>query len=217
MSIAFDHLGSRTRFRIVLNCLLAATGVLLILARRAQADNAGFPLLGKSDLVYVGAFRVPNLSNRDDTKTISYGGAAPGFNPERNSLFLVCHDQGQLVTELSIPKLVNSRNLNDLNTAQVLQEPAQVTNRITNLAGINSQAKIGGLQWANGRLIGAYYESYDADGSAAGSHFVVDNPPNLNESRITGLYRVGAIPAGAVAGYMCPVPAEWQAALGIPT
>jgi hypothetical protein len=196
--------------------LIAVAGALLILVvgEQSRADNASLPLLKKTDLVYQGAFRVPYKYTGDDTNTLSYGGTAPGFNPAGNSLFLVCHDQGQLVCEISIPKLVISTNTSDLNTGQMLQNPAQVVDRITNLAGINYQAKIGGLQAVNGKLIGTYYEYYDADGSATRSHFIVDDPTNLKGSRVTGLYRVSAIPPGAVAGYMCPIPLEWQADLG---
>jgi hypothetical protein len=217
VSFARNDGRSQKRLELGLKSLIAVAAAALTLAGRAQtrADDASPPLLKKSDLAYRGAFRVPFNNTGDETRTLSYGGTAPAFNPARNSLFLVAHDHGQLVCEISIPKLVNSSKLSDLNIAQMLQDPAPVANRITNLAGINSPAKIGGVQPVDGMLVGTYYESYDANGSAIGSHFTVDDATNLKGSKVRGLFQVrAAVPAGAVAGYMCPIPLEWQPALG---
>jgi hypothetical protein len=218
LSFALNEIRSQNWFRRAVKFLIAVTGAVFILADGVQtrADNANLPLLQKTDLVYQGAFRVPFNSTGEDTKTLSYGGTAPVFNPVRNSLFLVGHDQTQLVCEISIPKLVNSSNMSDLNTAQLIQNPAQVVTRIKNLAGIDSQAKIGGLQTVNGKLVGTFYEWYDADASAKGSHFIIDDPANLNGSSVIGLCQIRAIPADAMAGYMSAVPTEWQRDLGAP-
>ena len=45
------------------------------------------------------------------------------------------------------------------------------------------------------------------------SHFVLSSL-NLSTASVGGLYQVGTQGAGLVAGYMTPIPSEWQAALG---
>jgi hypothetical protein len=47
------------------------------------------------------------------------------------------------------------------------------------------------------------------------SAFVL-NSLKLSSATVTGLDQVGTLGAGLVAGYMAPIPAEWQAALGAP-
>jgi hypothetical protein len=67
---------------------------------------------------------------------------------------------------------------------------------------------------ANGQLVGSDYIFYDASGSANYSHFTLSSL-NLASASVSGLYQLGA-QAGLVAGYMAPIPSEWQSALGAP-
>ena len=74
---------------------------------------------------------------------------------------------------------------------------------------------IGGLMVVNGQLIGTDYAYYDSNGQAVYSHFTL-NSTNLSTAQVGGLYQVGNLGAGLVAGYMSAIPSEWQAALGDP-
>jgi hypothetical protein len=88
-------------------------------------------LVQPSDLVYQGAFRLP-----DGPEEIgwAYSGAAMTYYPEGNpngpadgypgSIFGTGHDWNQYVSEISIPVPVNSptKNVNKLNTATTLQD-----------------------------------------------------------------------------------------------
>jgi hypothetical protein len=170
-------------------------------------------LLHQSDLQYVGAFKLP--SGTFGASSFSYGGTALAFNPANNSLFLVGHDHQQAVAEVRIPtSVVNSSNLNNLATATVLQPFVNVLSRVPNDT-LTGTVKVGGLMVVNGQLVGTAYEYYDGDANAVQSHFVL-NSLNLSTASVGGLYTVGTLGGGFVGGYMAPVPAEWQAALGAP-
>ncbi|MFO0813505.1 MAG: hypothetical protein U0796_09815 [Gemmatales bacterium] len=169
-------------------------------------------LVNKTNLQYVGAFRVPPYY--DNIDEFSYGGTAIAFNPTNNSLFLVGHYQA--VTEISIPStIVNSSNLGSLTTASMLQPWSQVLQRLPNqLTGASDGAPIGGLIVNDGKLIGTQYAYYSGAPSQITSHFVIDSL-NLDTANIRGLYQVGNL-SRTVAGFMTPVPAEWQSVLGAP-
>ena len=91
-------------------------------------------LLQPEDLVYLGAFRLPDESGGSNWDYSGHGltsypggdpaGAADGFP---GSLFGVGHDQQLHVSEVSIPEPVISKNPEDLNTAATLQDFHDIT------------------------------------------------------------------------------------------
>ncbi len=93
-------------------------------------------LVMPADLLYLGAFRLPDDGPRP--RTFEYGGNAMTFNPDGppatdntlpGSLFITGHDRmpfgelpdGDQVAEVNIPQPVNSRNLDDLPYAVFVQ------------------------------------------------------------------------------------------------
>lgn len=168
------------------------------------------PLLHQSDFEYLGAFRVPHGSYGNSS--FAYGGTAPAFNPANNSLFLVGSDQDQAVAEICIPEVVNTGDRDKLKTASILQPFCTLQSRIPKWT-IPSAAKIGGLLVVDGKLIGTFYEYYDAPGRTVDSHFQLDSL-NLATSTLSGLYQVGNYGGGFVGGYMTSVPKAWQSKLG---
>ncbi len=173
---------------------------------------ATLPLLGQSDLEFLGSFRVPQQTVAGST--FAYGGTAPAYNAENHSLFLVGHDHHQQIAEISIPDLVNSANKDDLNTATFLQPFQNIQGSIPNFS-LNSPSKIGGLEVTDGKLTGTFYEYYDGDYSGADSHFQLSST-DLGTSSVNGLFRVGSQGGGFVGGYMAKVPDAWQDELGMP-
>ena len=79
----------------------------------------GPALLKQSDLLYEGAFRLPR--GKAGKSSFAYGGWALAYNPANDSLFIVGHDHQQMVGEISIPQVINSKELRELSTARVLQ------------------------------------------------------------------------------------------------
>lgn len=180
--------------------------------REAQPDRA---LIQKSNLVYVGAFRVPQGTS--DQTTFNYGGTALAYNPANNSLFMTGHDQQQLSAEIKIPTLVNSTNINNLATATIIQSFRDVTEgRIESINHNDPNAKkIGGHLVYNGKLYVSAFAYYDGDGTQSASHFV--RPLSLSTSgQVQGPVRVGSQYPGFVSGYMTPIPQEWRAHFGGP-
>jgi hypothetical protein len=87
-------------------------------------------LIQPAELVYQGAFRLPEASGTEGAGW-EWGGTALAYYPDGDSagandkypgsLFATAHEWYQNIGELSIPAPVNSRNLGDLNTAEMLQ------------------------------------------------------------------------------------------------
>src|SRR6185503_6353404 len=111
-------------------------------------------------LVYQGAFRLP--PGTFGSSSFAYGGTALAFNSARNSLFVVGHDWQQHVAEITVPAIHNSSNVDDLDTASVLQPFTDPTE-----GGIDTvdsgTIKVGGLLPYQGQLYLTAYSYYDAD------------------------------------------------------
>jgi hypothetical protein len=102
-------------------------------------SNVSTELIQPGDLVYQGAFRLPDEYVEiwgDQVNFWSYSGGAMTYYHEGDSsgpsdgfpgsLFGVGHDQSQFVSEVSIPVPVNSNDLGELNTAVTLQSPGDI-------------------------------------------------------------------------------------------
>jgi hypothetical protein len=147
---------------------------------------------------------------------MSFGGTALAYNPADNGLFIVGYGNyaAQPIAEISIPStIVNSSNLDALSTDTILQRWTPVLpNLPTKLTGASDGAYIGGLMVYNGELIGTDYAYYSGANAQVLSHFVLSST-NLATATVGGLYQVGN--GGRIlAGYMTPIPGQWQAALG---
>jgi hypothetical protein len=182
---------------------------------------AQLPLAYQSNLQYIGGFRVPDGTFGSDM--FNYAGSGLAFDPANNSLFLSGYQVDNAMGQISIPStIVDSSNINNLATASVLQPLLQVLPRIpktSNLGDGSYDANgkgpiyIGGLMVVNGQLLGTEYVYYDNSGTTVVTHFRFDSL-NLSTATVEGMFQVGNMGAGMYDGYMTPVPANWQAALG---
>src|SRR6266446_8700955 len=131
----------------------------------ALAQPTTYPLIQPTDLVYQGAFRLPNDGSIGNS-TFSYGGFSPAYNPTNNSLFLVGHDQQQQVAEVTIPTIINSTQISALATASMLQPFVDATEGKMDTVDPtpNDAMKIGGLMVYGGQLYTTVYSYYDAEG-----------------------------------------------------
>jgi Big-like domain-containing protein len=202
----------------------------------------GNQLVQPANLVYVGSFRVPSVAfdASAPTSTFEYGGDSPAFNPKNGSLFMVGHDQGQLVAEITIPAAVPPAVAGDplapLPTATFLApagDPSHpffditqgklddVTLFIDALGNIesynpNANIHIGGMLPDGDNVYVAGYDIYDGSGNQTNSHFVA-GPNFALPNNVTGPFQVGNFgpgAAGVIDGYMAVVPAASQSALG---
>ncbi|MCC7185784.1 MAG: hypothetical protein IT185_06055, partial [Acidobacteria bacterium] len=181
----------------------------------AQVTIPDSALIQKSDLVYVGAFRVPQGSS--DTTTFNYGGTALGLGQGGKSLFMTGHDWHQRSAEISIPEVINNPNLTGLATATLLQsfgDPTEGKLGQINPSDPNSK-KVGGHLVYNGSLYVTGWSYYDGAGTQSASHF--RRPLSLSSSgQVVGPVRVGSQYPGYVHGFMTTIPPEWQSAFGGP-
>jgi hypothetical protein len=183
-------------------------------------------LIQFSDLEYLGAFRVPQGEYGSPQYTgFNYGGTGLTYNPLNNSLFIVGHNWHQLVAEISIPQEKQAASLSGLNTAEVLQPFADITEGNRSNLGeggvtVNTSGEPLGsfLVWDN-KLIGTAYGYYDASSVVKLSHYISD----LDLSKtgdFQGMYQVGETPnipnPAFIDGYMAKIPQEWQDAFGGP-
>ena len=183
-------------------------------------------LLQKSDLEYLGAFRVPQGDHGSPMYSgFNYGGTALAYNPRRNSLFLVGHAWYQLTAEISIPRIVKSSRLDDLKTARVLQPFADITEGHRSDIGKGgatvdtSGEPLGGLMAWNGKLLGTVFGYYDAGNVVRLSHFTSGLDLSTTGD-FEGMYKVGKAPAipnpAFIDGYMTGIPREWKSRFGGP-
>ncbi|MEP7304813.1 MAG: hypothetical protein ABJA98_04775 [Acidobacteriota bacterium] len=201
--------------------LLLLAFLMMLAVNQAGSGAAGAltaasaPLVGASDLVYQGAFKLPHASIGGSS--FDYGGTGLAFNPARDSLFIVGHDWGQQVAEVTVPTIRASHGWSDLPTAAVLQPFTDATEgRMRTVAadpGIT--VKVGGLLAYRGALYLSAYIYYDGDGRQSLSHFVSGQDLAV-KGDVVGPYQVGKLGAGFVSGYFGLVPEEWQKALGGP-
>ena len=200
------------------------------------------PLVQPQNLVYQGAFRVPsgvfegaNLTPWEIENSLaqfSYGGTSLAYNPANDSLFIVGHDQGQLVAEVDIPTLLPGAAVDNLNTGSLRQAFTDPTDQL--LAKVNDDplnpadvtTKIGGMLPYQNQLYLSAYIYYDGRGTQHLSHFVSGLDLSVNGDA-RGPYEVQiptcdpsqpstCLGAGFFSGYFALVPLEWQAALGGP-
>jgi len=180
--------------------------------------TAGVTIFKPNDMQYLGAFKVPG-ADADRPATFSYGGTAIAYDPASNGLFMTGHNWYQLSAQISIPQLVNSSSVNDLNTAALLQPFADATDgKISDIdpdSGKGEGGLIGGMLVYNGKLITTAYTYYDGSGNAVASHFV-SSLDLSNSTDAQGPFKVGTVNPGAVGGYMAAVPQDMQSLLGGP-
>lgn len=187
----------------------ALTALLFVGAPFLDAqDPSAQPLVQFADLTYIGAFRLPRAaSNSDD---LSFGGRPFAYNPANNSLF-VGSAKGRL-SEVSIPSLVSSTNINSMffaNYLQGLSDPLE--GNLWQIA--NDGAAISGLLVDNGKLYGTAAIFYDAQNTQRVSHYA--RSTSLATPSFQGMTSVWqADHTGYVSGYLSAVPPEWQAKLG---
>lgn len=180
-------------------------------------------VLQPGDFEYLGAFRLPG--GDEPPKTFAYGGNAMTFNPDGDasgasdgfpgSLFITGHDRvayggvpdGDQVAEINIPAPVISRNIEELNIAEFIQDFANVTaGYFTELEEI---PKVG-LLYLNRPETGpkihiAWGQHLQPQDVASHGWF----NPTLSNPDFQGTWFIGNQDLYSVNGYMFEIPTEW--------
>lgn len=187
-----------------------------------EVGPADAGLVNPTDLVYLGAFRLPG----EDTppKTFAYGGNSMTFNPDGDpansdaypgSLFIMGHDRqawgtlpnGSQVAEVGVPPPAIAADPDDLPTAGFLQDFADVT------AGYFTQLeeipKVG-MQYLNHPDTGpkihlAWGQHLQPEDAASHAWF----NPTLTAPDLQGVWFIGGRNLYSVNGYLFEIPAAW--------
>ncbi len=179
------------------------------------------------DLVYRGAFRLPEDGDRP--RTFAYGGAAMTFRQDGDpagpqdgfpgSLFITGHDRlpygelpdGDQVAEVSIPMPLAAGAPSGLNRAEFLQPFAEVTQG--RFDGLDEIPRVGLLYLdspATGPLVHIAFGQHLAPDPWAASHawFRAD----LSSPEPEGAWFLEGFSTYAINGYMLEIPSDWAAA-----
>ncbi len=170
-------------------------------------------LVTPDDFTYLGAFRLPG--GDDPPQTFAYGGNAMTFNPDHGTLFITGHDRiaygglpdGDQIAEVSIPTPVNSRNVEDLPTAEFVQDFHNPT--AGHFTALEEIPKVG-LQYLNHPLTGPLLHI------AWGNHLQVEGEPShgwfnatLADPQFKGVWFIGQQDLYSVNGYLFDIPTNW--------
>lgn len=171
-------------------------------------------LIQPSDLTYLGAFRLPGPSGDSNWGYSGYAmtyypdGDASGTDNYPGSLFAVGHDHHQLVSEISIPIPVNSKNINDLNTATTLQPFADITGGMYGYLEI-PRAGLEYLPAQGSQTSGKLYFAW-------GQHFEFERTPShgwseldLSNPQTQGRWHIDGYTNYATDDYIFEIPSGW--------
>ncbi len=207
--------------------------------RTLTAPPASRALIQPGDLVYVGAFRLPDTA---DDLGWTWAGHALAYYPEGDphgpndgypgSLFGTGNDQKQWVSEISIPAPVISpgKNVNELNTAATLQEFRNIRGDLFDrVAGFDdfpgTLAKVGlavlpkqGAQTTGKLYFGWGYHLQEvprtSDEALRGEPEVSHGwcELNLSNPQSAGAWRIGDYINFVTSDYLFPIDPAWAAA-----
>jgi hypothetical protein len=174
------------------------------------------PRVGPANLHYLGAFRLPAGVPPGCAYGFDYALTSLAFNPQHQSLFINNHAYEQKTGEVTIP--TPSLDPAHLPVATYLQHPHDITEGRLQcvLAGGGAywdRCEMGDVLVYGEKVLGTSYIFYDGGHQAVLSHFY-SNKLVSEAGDTVGLFDVGSIGAGFVAGHLCHVPPEWQAAIG---
>ncbi len=177
------------------------------------ADTGSEPqLLGIDSLNYVGAFRVPAGEFGDSNMNYSQGPIA--YDARDHSVFLAGHAHHQAIAQFTVPEIVDSTTVTDLEMAgDPVQGFSGVLGRLDNPQAID---RIGGMALIEGasgvELLVNAYEYYDAPGDNTHTSLVVRDPSDVAGSAVDGFFELAG--RAHASGWISPIPSEWQEELG---
>ncbi|TXD33770.1 hypothetical protein FRC96_14950 [Lujinxingia vulgaris] len=177
----------------------------------AQPDPED-PRVTMDDFSFVGAFRVP--ASRFGASSMNFSQGPIALHPERNSVFLVGHNYDQAIAEFTIPDLVNSSVLTELNTAErPVQRFASVLDRLDNPQRLDRLGGMAFLEDGEGYdLLVHAWQYYDAPADKTHTTLMLRDPDDLEGSAVDGFYELEG--RAHTNGWVTPIPEALQQELG---
>jgi len=179
-----------------------------------SSELADLHLLSIDEVQFEGAFRISASDNGNSDMNYSQG---PFFyRADKNSILIVGHNYQQAIAEYSVPALVKSETLSNLNMAQ---NPVQAFSSVLSKGGLTDQQEIetiGGMAIIDAgqgpELVINAYEYYDAAATNTNTSLVIKDPDNISGSSAVGYF--GFSGRAHAARWLSPIPNEWQNELG---
>lgn len=197
------------QYQCIRNSVFATLlGLLSQTALSGNNDPTLLPLFQIDSLEYQGAFLVPTSVYGDSQADNVTGEIA--YNPINHSIFIAGKTVDGAVGEISIPTLVNSTNIFDLNTGTVLQNFRSVLNA-TPSGNPQELDRVTGIKLYNGKLLINAVGFYDANADNTHTTLVLEDASDIANSQISGYYELQG--AAHIAGWISDIPIEWQAVL----
>ncbi len=174
-----------------------------------SATQTSLPLFQIENLEYQGAFKIP--SGQFGDSNTDYSTCTIAYNEDNGSIFLSGHRIYGTVGEFSIPEIINSTDLSSLNESTVLQNFRAVLDETSNG---NPQAigEITGMAYIDNKLYVNAIEYYDAPADNTHTTLVIENASDIANSNLNGYFSLEG--AAHAAGWISPIPQEWQSSLG---
>jgi len=166
------------------------------------------------DFTYDGAFRVSS-STFGESK-IEYSNGSFVINPVSNSIIVSGHDSEDAIAEFAIPEVVNTTDLTKMSvTSNVIQPFKKIFPR-TETGNPQNINFITGMYFYNESLIVNGVQYYDGNANNTHTTVSIEDASNFSAG-IHGFHEIevddSSSPAHA-AGWISPIPAEWQSELG---
>ncbi len=183
--------------------------------KEIENNTGDGPLWQISSLSYKGGFRV-NAGQHGDTiySAADYSTGIFTVSESGNSIFLAGNPREQRIAEFEIPEIVNTRDIiemvkadNFLQEFEIFHDPE--TRYDSGIAGF---FRFSGLIAIDGKLIVHAFNWYDANGTETDTTSVIVDSNNLATSEIIGPFQLEG--AARSAGWVTPVPLNWQSRLG---
>jgi hypothetical protein len=187
-------------------------------ASSPDADASDASRIQPKDLVYRGAFRLPDGPEEYawgwSGQGLAYypaGDAGGGDDGHPGSLFGVGHDWHQYVSEVSIPRpvLSRSKNLDELNTARTLQKFQDIRGGM--LQDLEqARAGLAYLPAQEGQTAGKLYfcrGPHMHETQTVPSHGMCE--VDLSEPDPAGPWRIGGLWTYVTTDYIFPIPDDW--------
>ncbi len=173
-----------------------------------ESDRSQLPLATIGDATYVGGFALPASTFGESSLNYSQG----PIEVDDGSLFIVGHSHQQAIAEFTMPPLVDTTEIAELQIAgDPIQEFVSVLGRAS--GGNNENIdRISGLEMVDGQLVVNTYEYYDAPADNTDTTIVIRDPEDLAGSEVVGYHRIEG--AARAAGWITDLPEVWQQAFG---
>lgn len=194
----------------ILNILIVCLLPLILCTKASASDDMPYFLnFGNNYFTFKGAFRFPPGSNEDISRL---GNSLGPFtvNHRSNSIYILGHQQHQAIAEFTIPKLILSNNYKDLNFSEKIQKFSRILLNKKRLSNPQKIDRITGMELIEGELFVNGLLYYDAAGKATDTTFIIREPTNLKNSKVSGFFELQG--KAHSAGWMSKMPASWQQA-----